>query len=120
MLSLEYYQAEPTTNCPTELIISSESECSEAATRLGGKYVPIYTTRPSKVPNGCFWYEDKVPVPAAIGVYQTEWKIRFNSILDPSKVIPKFDPAHGGICKSRGKVTFLHFYLYKLKNDNAL
>ena len=54
---------------------------------------------PSKLPNGCFWLERSGPG-------NSKMKIKFNSELDPTKVVEPFDKKYGGICKSGSKNIF--------------
>ena len=87
------YQRE---NCPEDFIIVDIEECKKIAEKhMNTKFITtIAGTKPSRLPNGCFWY-----AAPDFNLY-----ISFNPELNPKKVTPPFDTSYGGVCHSRGKI----------------
>ena len=79
-------------------------ECKKAASQLkNDQFMKMQAAvNRFKRPNGCFWQKPTNN--------PTNWDIRFNPELDPTKLTPPFESAaiantYGGICHARGKIT---------------
>ena len=78
-----YFKADEGSDCSSETLVSTESECEIAASQVGYEYKNDLTR--DDRPIGCYWY------------HGSSNKVYFNTILDSTAT--SFSDNRGGLCK---------------------